>query len=141
MAETTLYDFKDVEPLRVREKKAIIANGGVVGYAGPSNRDENVVVVHKRRHKDDNGEQDYFRKLKAYNFDETALTAIENIGTTLIVINEIDNNRLIEYQLSQFKDSDMTRDWDGFDGINYYVPVSDAIRTWDRENCTINRDH
>jgi len=141
MAGTTLHDFEDVEPLRVREKKAIIANGGVVGYAGPSNRDENVVVVHKRRYKDDNGEQDYFRKLKAYNFDETALTAIENIGTTLIVINEIDNNRLIEYQLSQFKDSDMTRDWDGFDGINYYVPVSDAIRTWDRESCTINRDH
>jgi hypothetical protein len=137
----TLYNYTDVEPLVVREVKKVIANSRLVAWAGPSNRDVNVVVSHRHRHKYDGGKQDYYRKHGSYGYDDTCLSVLENMGVNRIAVLEIDNSRVIEYEISQFRDSDL--DSSGFDegGENFAVPVNDALYIWDESECNIMKDH
>lgn len=141
MATTTLHDFKEVEPLAVRESYPVKANGRLIAWAGPSNRDENVVVSHRHRYKYDGGKQDYYRKHGSYNYDDQTLSVMEDFGVERIAVLEVDNDRIIEYDISQFRTSDLIST--GFDegGENFCVPVENSLYTWDRDECTIIEDH
>lgn len=137
----TLHDFTDVEPLAVREIKPVIIKGSTLAWAGPSNREQNVVVSQRRRHKYDGGKQDYFRKYKGYCYGENALDAMERMGATRIAVEEVDNDRVIEFDVTQFRDSDLYAKTFDIGGKNVAVPVEDAIHTWKKSECTIIRDH
>ena len=138
---TTLHDFKDVDPLVVREQAPVKATGRIVAWAGPSNRDENIVVSHRHRYKYDGGKQDYYRKHGSYGFDDASLSVMERMGAKRIAVLEVDNDRLIEYRIKQFRNSDLESS--GFEdgGENFAVPVEKALYTWDLEECRIIDDH
>lgn len=138
---STLHDFTDVEPLEAREIQPVNVNGSVLAWAGPSNREQNVVVSHRHRHKYDDGKQDYFRKYEGYCYGENALDVMERMGATRIVVEEIDNDRIIEYDVTQYRDSELYAKTFDIGGKNVCVPVDDAIHTWERSNCTIIQDH
>lgn len=135
--ESSLYDFADVDPLEVREKVPVHANGRLVAWAGPSNRDANVVVSERHRFKYDGGKQDYYRKHGSYGYDDTTLSVMEEMGVNRIAVLEVDNDRVVEYSIGQFRSSDLSSS--GFDegGENFAVAVDDALHTWDTEQCTI----
>jgi hypothetical protein len=139
--KTTLHNFADVEPLEVREKVPVNANGRLVAWAGPSNREKNVVVSHRHRYKYDGGKQDYYRKHGSYGYDDTTLSVMEAMGAERIAVLEVDNSRIVEYQITQFRNSELASS--GFDegGENFCVPVEQALYTWNEENCTIIKDH
>jgi hypothetical protein len=141
MTETTLYDYTDVEPLKVREAVPVNVNGSVLAWAGPSNREQNVVVSQRHRHKYDGGKQDYYRKYNGYCYGENALDVMESMGATRIVVHEVDNDRLLEFDVNQFRDSDLIADTFEIGGKNRCVPIDDAIYSWERDNCTIVKDH
>lgn len=138
---STLHDFTNVEPLKVREVKEIIANGRLVAWAGPSNRDENVVVSHRHRYQYDGGKQDYYRKHGSYNYDDESLTKMEEVGAERIAVLEVDNDRIIEYGIDQFRSSDLITSGFNEGGTNYAVPVENALYTWTTDEATIIRDH
>lgn len=138
---STLHDFADVEPLTVREIKPVIVKGHTLAWAGPSNREKNVVVSQRRRHKYDDGKQDYFRKYDGYCYGENALDVMEEMGATRIAVEEIDNGRILEFDVTQFRDSELYAETFDIGGRNVCVPVDDAIHTWEAGEATIMRDH
>lgn len=145
---STLYDFQDVEPLQVREIQPVHANDRLVGWAGPSNREENVVVSHRRRYEYQGGKQDYFRLGKGYTFDSFALSQMEAVGADRIAVFEVDNDRLLEYDITQFKNADLTSDTvdplsarSETGAVNNCVPIDEALLTWDIDECrVVNKD-
>lgn len=138
---STLHDYTDVEPLEAREVAPVIVNGSTLAWAGPSNRDQNVVVSQRRRHEYDDGKQDYFRKYEGYCYGENALDVMESMGATRIAVREIDNNRILEFDVTQFRDSDLYAKTFDIGGRNVCVPVDDAIHTWTDSETTILKDH
>lgn len=138
---STLHDFADVEPLKVKEKVPVRVGGSVLAWAGPSNRDENVVVSQRHRYEYEGGKQDYFRKHSGYNYGDNALDVMEEMGATRIAVHEVDNNRILEFDVTQFRDSDIKTGEYEIGGQNYCVPVDDALHSWDRKACQITKDH
>jgi hypothetical protein len=138
---TTLRDFEQKEPLKVKESTPVNVNGSVLAWAGPSNRDKNVVVSHRHRFEYDDGKQDYFRKYGGYCYGDSTLNVMEEIGATRIAVLEVDNGRVIEYNAQQFRESDLVAKTFDIGGKNICVPVDDALYTWDSEDCTIIQDH
>ncbi len=134
---SSLYDFSGVEPLAVKEVAPVIVNGSTLAFAGPSNREQNMVVSQRRRYPYDGGKQDYFRKYKGYCYGENALDVMEDMGATRIAVDEIDNNRVLEFDLTQFRQSDLYANTFEIGGRNVAVPVSQALHSWKRDDCTI----
>lgn len=141
----TLFDYENVEPLRVREMHPIQAAGRLIGWAGPSNRDQNVVVSHRHRHSYDGGKQDYFRLCGGYTYDDIALEVMKTLGADRIAVLEVDNDRVLEFDLTQFFNTTLTSETveslharDNGE-VNNCVPVSEALHTWDLEECHIER--
>ena len=134
---STLHDYTDVEPLVVREIKPVLSPIGreILGFIGPSNRDKNCIVCQQKRWPDEDGSQEFYRKLGGYSFNECDLNAIRDARVTRIVIYEIDNNRVLEFDLSQYLN--------GLDGGHLHgrqklgVPVDDALFEWTEGEATI----
>lgn len=141
---STLHDYTDVEPLVVREIKRVLVprRGEVLGYIGPCNRDANAIVVQRRRHpykKDGKKKQQFYRKLGGYTFAQHDIDQIQKSGANYIIIEEIDNNRVLEFELSQYINGDYGGNVGGDD--QYGIPVSEAIYDWSISEATLIRDH
>jgi hypothetical protein len=148
MTHTNLWQFDGTEPLEIREKKAVNVFGITVGWAGPSNREENVVVCHRHRYDHDGEKMDYFRNEGGYCFGDRAITAMRQLGADRIAVIEVDTDTIYEFSLDQYDNSDLTsekvaeiEDRGVHDGTNICVPTDDARYTWDRSECRIINDH
>lgn len=138
---TTLHDYTDVEPLVVRELQAVRSpiGGEVLGFIGPSNRDANCIVSQQTYAADNDGQQQYYRKLGGYSFNEVDLETIQGSGAERIVIHELDRDRLYEFELSQYLNGE-----DGGyvnDRQKIGVPLSDALYEWPLAEAEIIRNH
>lgn len=138
---TTLHDYTDVEPLTVREISPVLSpiGGEILGFIGPSNREGNTIVCHHNRWPDDDGSQEFYRKLGGYSFNECDLEAIQQSGASLIAIQEVDNSRVLEFDISQY----LNGEDGGFvnDRQKLGVPVDEALHEWTMDEATIMKDH
>ncbi|OYR54994.1 hypothetical protein DJ70_12720 [Halorubrum halodurans] len=134
---TNLYDFQKIEPLKIKEKAPIIVRGHTLGWAGPSNRESNVAVTRRHRHPYSGGKQDYFRKFRGYCYGENALDVMERMGVQRIAIEEVDNGRVLEVDLVQYRQSELYAETFEIGGRNVCVPIEEMIHSWDIEDCTI----
>lgn len=150
MSSTTLHDYNDVESLVVREIQKIHTTEALVGWAGPSNREKNVAVCHRHRHPygDNEEHQDFFRKCGGYTFDSHALNAMKHMGVNRIAIVEVDNGRVLEYDLNQFENSNLNSNTVGAlqsrsseGNVNYCVAVEEALYIWNKDECNIMQNH
>ena len=139
----TLFEFDDADPIAVREKDPLIINGRAIAWVGPSNRDGPVAVMRRHRHEYDGGRQDYFRKVGGYTIGAATLEAMKLMDVERIAIEEVDNDRVLEFQLQQYLTSDYRSSTvsgledRGRDGENICIPASKAIYKWTREEAAI----
>lgn len=134
---STLHDYTNVEPLVVREIKPVRAprGGEILGFIGPSNRDENCIVCQETRGVQKDGSQNFYRKLGGYSFDESAINKLLNSKITRIVIDELDTESVFEFDVTQFNE-----DGGVVDGIQQLgVPLKDAMYEWDSSETNIMR--
>ena len=138
---TTLRDFDGSEPLKAKEQTPVNVNGSILAWAGPSNREQNVVVSHRHRYEYENGKQDCFRKYDGYAYGDNALDVMEKLGATRIAVLEVDNDRVIEYDVQQFRESDLLIQEFDIGGKNFCVPLDEALYVWELDECEIMKDH
>lgn len=135
----TLTDFADTDPLRVHEHRPIVSpiQDKILGFAGPSNRDQIACVCETNRYNDSKGRQHYFRKIGGYTFAKPDIRTFEREDIDLIVIEETDNDRVLEFTRAQFENGVYGGEIGGVERLG--VPVEKAQRTWDRRECEINK--
>jgi hypothetical protein len=133
----SLFDYEDVAPLEIKEKAPINVKGHILGWAGPSNREQNMAVTRRHRHSYSGGKQDYFRKYEGYCYGENALDVMEKMGVERIAIEEIDNDRILEVDITQYRKSGLIAETFDIGGKNICVPVDDMLHSWSIAECVI----
>lgn len=138
----TLHDYTDVEPIIARKIRPVYFPGDpkkVVGFIGPSNRDANAVVCQRKReaYLNDDGkmEQQYYRKGGGYALSESSIERLRSVGVSLVIIHEVDNDRVLEHDLADFEQGDSINEID--DDPQKYVPTEQAIHTWTAREATL----
>lgn len=137
-----LFEFEGAEPLKAKETVPIRAptvgpwrGGEILGFAAKTNREKNCMIAQERRWPDENGKQNYYRKLGGYSYDIPALEFLKKAGVERIVIQEVDNDRVLEFDLEQFLRGQDGGDVDGIQQLG--VPNDQAIHTWSADEATI----
>ena len=140
----SLMEFSDVDPIAVRETTPVTIDGNPIAWLGPSNRNGAVAVSHRHRYEYDDGEQDYFRKLGGYTYGRTTLKRMQEMGAERIIIREVDNGCLLEFEITQYLSSEFTSEtvdalWQRSerDGVNICVPTENALYEWDPDEAAI----
>jgi len=130
---SSLYDFEDVEPPAVREVRPLTVDGYIIGFMGPSNRTR-AIVCQQTRFMQSDGTQNYFRQVGGYSFQPSMLDAMEEFDVTRIIIEEIDNDRVFEFDVTQYRKGVETCEYEGEPKL--CVPVRKALHSWKRGDCT-----
>ena len=138
-----LYNYTETEPLTATESTPILApavppwkGNEILGFAAETNRDMNCMVAQETRWPNSDGSQNYYRKLGGYSYDMRALKHLQRKGVERIVIQEMDNDRVLEFDIEQFLNGEDGGVVEGYP--QYGVPTENAIHTWSLEEATIN---
>lgn len=140
MTTTSLFNYDGAEPPRINETKPVHHphRDQILGFAGVcQNREKgNCLNVLRTRHGNGDEKQDYYRKVGGYSMVKEIVRGLLSANFQLLFIEETDNDRLIEYQLSHFRDGVSLDDWKG--EPQWCVPVDDAVHVWPIGETTIN---
>jgi len=94
------------------------------------------MIAERLRFDHEDRNKHYYQKVGGYSFGERQLEIATETGVEKILIWEVDNERVLEFNITQYKkDSVATGTFQG--DQNYCVPVSEAVHFWDREECQI----
>ena len=137
--QTNLFTYSNADSPTVKEIRPVAyprQRDKYVGFVGPSNHG-NAIVCQRNRHPDpQTGEQHYYRKLSGYSFSHSTLSLLERVGVEVVFIEEIDNDRVLQYQLEQFLlDGIPTEEIEGDPQL--CLPVSTTVFEWPRSETTI----
>lgn len=132
-----LQSFSGTEPIAVNEEEPIHSpiDGSILGFSGTSNRDGRVIVCREYRWPRKNGQQNYYRKLGGYTFNEVDLDRLYRADIKFVLIQEIDNDRVLEFELSQFINGDKGGHINGRQ--KWGVPVKRAVHKWTSDEAAI----
>ena len=112
----------------------------IVGYSATCNREKARSINLKRyRYGTEDKKQDYYRNVGGYSMLKSVISTLREYGFQYLFIEEVDNDRVIEYQLSQFRNGESVEDHNGY--AQWCVPVEKAIHTWSLEESTINHSN
>lgn len=136
--QPNLFAYSDAEDPVIKEVKPIPypqQRDKFVGFIGPSNHG-NAIVCQRLRHPDPaTGEQHYYRKIGGYSLSLTTLRRLKKIDVEVVFIEEIDNGRVVQYNLSQFDSGILTEEIE--DDPQRSLTVDEAVFTWPRSRTTI----
>ncbi|SEL20080.1 hypothetical protein [Haloferax larsenii] len=137
--QANLFTYSNAEDPVVREVRPVAyprQRDKYVGFVGPSNHGNAVVCQRNRHPNPKTGEQHYYRKLGGYSFSTPTLSLLDSIGVEVVFIEEIDNDRVLQYSLEQFiLDGIETEEIEG--DTQMCLTISDAIFEWPRSRTTI----
>lgn len=137
----SLFDFEECEAPKLNESKPIQhpeEPGVILGYSAfCENREKGRSMnIQRTRFGSGDEKQDYYRKVGGYSMLKGVVHYLRKNGVQYIFVEEVDNDRLIEYQLGQFFNGESVVDVNGYD--QWCVPVDKSIHTWTLEESTIN---
>lgn len=136
---STLHDFTDVDAPELRELKPLTivagpAKGKPLGFVANGNR-QKAIVVQRHRHPYEGGKQHYFRKLGGYSFPQRDIDRMFDAGVQTIIIQELDNERVLEFDIQQYLNGEAGGVVGGDEQIG--VPTDDAKHSWTAEETVI----
>lgn len=138
---SSLFDFEDVEPPRINETKPVFhpnRRDVILGFAARCKNRDNAPCINVQRYRHGGGveKQDYYRKVGGYSMTKATIDRLQKAGAEYLFIEEMDNDRLIEYQVAQYPDAESVEDHKG--EPQWCCPVDDALHTWSLSETTIN---
>jgi hypothetical protein len=136
---STLHDFADIDPPVLREVKPLTivsgpARGKPLGFLAEGNRDA-PIIIQRHRHPYEAGKQHFYRKLGGYTFPKRDIKRMSGIGVSEVIIQEVDNERVLEFGLHQYQNGAFGGVIDGDEQTG--VPVDEAKHSWAAEKCTV----
>jgi len=139
---SSLYDFENVESPVIDEIKPYLhptRKDVILGFIGLCQTRDNPKCMNILRHRygSSSETQDYYRKVGGYSMPKRTIKRLVKESCGYLFVEEVDNDRLIEYQVAQFPQVGVEVE-DHLGEPQWCVPVENAIHTWKRGEFTVN---